>query len=102
MNHAGAAGKILSLISSCKLNGLDPEPYLAEIIHILPYWPRDRYIELAPKYWRATRARLSPNELARDLGPITVPPPPPKEQPSSNRTPVVHEREDAPARPGTP
>ena len=50
-DHAGAAGNILSLVASCKLHGLDPEPYLAEIIHVLPYWPRDRYIELAPKYW---------------------------------------------------
>lgn len=48
-DHAGAAGNILSLIASCKLLGLDPEPYLAEIIRILPYWPRDRYLELAPK-----------------------------------------------------
>jgi len=83
-DHAGAAGNILSLVASCKLHGLDPEPYLAEVIHILPYWPRDRYIELAPRYWRATRARLSPHEPARDLGPITAAPPPPKEQPSSN------------------
>jgi transposase len=83
-DHAGAAGNILSLVASCKLHGLDPEPYLAEIIHIVPYWPRDRYLELAPKFWRATRARLLPNELARDLGHITVPPPPSKEQPSSD------------------
>ena len=45
---------------------------------------RDRYLELAPKYWRATRARLDPRELERELGHITVPPPAAKEQPSSN------------------
>jgi hypothetical protein len=83
-DHAGAAGNILSLVASCKLHDLDPEPYLAEIIRIVPYWPRDRYLELAPKYWRATRARLSPKELELPLGPITVPPPLPKEQPSSD------------------
>lgn len=83
-DHAGAAGNILSLVASCKLHDLDPELYLAEIIHIVPYWPRDRYLELAPKYWRDTRARLSAKELALPLGPITVPAPLPKEQPSPN------------------
>jgi transposase len=83
-DHASAAGNILSLVASCKLHDLDPEPYLSEVIHVVPYWPRDRYLELAPRYWRATRARLSVKELASDLGLITVPPPLPKEQPSSN------------------
>lgn len=83
-DHAGAAGNILSLVASCKLHGLDPELYLSEIIRIVPYWPRDRYLELAPKYWRATRARLSPSELELPLGHITVPPPPSKQQPSSD------------------
>jgi len=83
-DHATAAGNVLSLAASCKLHELDPELYLTEIIRVLPYWPRDRYLELAPKYWRATRARLDPKELERQLGPITVPPPAPKEQPSSN------------------
>ncbi len=83
-DHAGAAGNTLSLIASCKLHRLDPELYLTEIIRILPYWPRTRYLELAPKYWAATRARLSPDELKLPLGRITVPPPPSKEQTSSN------------------
>jgi transposase len=83
-DHAVAAGNVLSLIASCKLHGLDSELYLTEIIRILPYWPRDRYLELAPKYWRATRARLSAEELARPLGHITVPPPLSEEKPSSD------------------
>ncbi|HEX7505595.1 MAG TPA: hypothetical protein VF550_02405, partial [Polyangia bacterium] len=37
-------------------------------------WPRDRYIELAPKYWSKTRARLDPVELANEVGPLTIPP----------------------------
>lgn len=83
-DHARAAGNVLSLAASCKLHDLDPELYFHEMLHVLPYWPRDRYLELAPKYWRATRARLDPKELERELGPITVPPPLPKEQPSPN------------------
>ena len=38
-----------------------PFAYLDEV---LPYWPRHRYLELAPKHWAATRARLRPEELA--------------------------------------
>jgi hypothetical protein len=86
-DHASAAGNVLSLVASCKLHDLDPEPYFCDVIKVLPYWPRDRYLELAPKYWRATRARLDPREIERELGPITVPTPLPTsatEQPTSN------------------
>jgi transposase len=73
-DHASAAANLLSLIASCELHKLDPELYLAEIIHVLPYWPRDRYLELAPKYWAATRARIPAAQLAVEIGDITVPP----------------------------
>jgi hypothetical protein len=83
-DHASAAANLLSLIAFCELHRLDPETYLAEIIHLLPYWPRDRYLELAPKYWAATRARIPASELAVEIGDITVPPPlPPPEQPAT-------------------
>ena len=72
-DHAQAAANLYSLIASCKLHGLDPERYLAEMIHVMPYWPRDRYLELAPAYWTETRARLDPTELDAELGLITVP-----------------------------
>lgn len=71
---AEAAANLYSLIASCKLHGLDPERYLAEMIHIMPYWPRDRFLELAPAYWIQTRARLDPLELEAELGFVTVPP----------------------------
>ena len=74
-DHASAAANLLSLIASCELHRLDPETYLAEIIHVLPFWPRDRYLELAPKYWAATRARIPAAELEVEIGDITVPPP---------------------------
>jgi hypothetical protein len=47
------------------------------VLRVLPYWPKDRMIELAPKHWVATRARLADAELAEHVGTITVPPPPP-------------------------
>ena len=29
----------------------------------MPYWPPERYLELAPAYWVETRRRLDPAEL---------------------------------------
>jgi transposase len=73
-DHAQAAANIFSLVASCRLHALDVETYLAEIIRVMPYWPRDRYLELAPKYWARTRARLDQRELELPLGHVTVPP----------------------------
>ncbi|MGC4068613.1 MAG: IS66 family transposase [Polyangiaceae bacterium] len=74
-DHAQAAANLFSLIASCQLHGIEPEQYLAELIHVMPYWPRNRYLELAPANWRLTRERLVAEELSREIGPITVPPP---------------------------
>jgi len=79
-DHAEAAANLFSLIASCKWHQIDPELYLAEIVRVMPYWPRDRYLELAPKHWPATRARLAGDKLAKEIGPITVPPPMAKQQ----------------------
>jgi transposase len=73
--HGEAAGHIFSLIASARLHRLDPEGYLRDLFRVLAHWPRDRYLELAPKYWAQTRARLDPGELAAEIGVLTVPPP---------------------------
>jgi transposase len=86
-DHAVAAGHLFSLIASARLHRLDPEAYLRDVIRVLPFWPHDRYLELAPKYWTATRARLSAGELDAEVGTVTVPPQPsaaPAEQPPTN------------------
>ena len=85
-DHASAAANLLSLIASCELHRLDPETYLAEIVHVLPFWPRDRYLELAPKYWAATRARIPAAQLAVEIGDITVPLPLPLSSPEQPAT----------------
>jgi transposase len=83
-DHGVAAGHIMSLIASARLHGLGPEVYLRDIFRVLPHWPPDRYLELAPKYWAATRARLDPKQLAAEIGPLTVPEPASaKEQPAT-------------------
>ncbi len=84
-DHAHSAANLFSLIASCKLHRLDPEAYLTDIFRVMPYWPRDRYLELTPKYWARTRARLSTKELELPLGHITVPPPLAPEQQGAPR-----------------
>jgi len=74
-DHAQATANLFSLVASCKLHGLDPEAYLTDIIRVMPYWPRARYLELCPRDWTATRARLDPGEIDLPIGHITVPPP---------------------------
>lgn len=71
--HAESAAALFTLIASCRLYRLDPETYLDEVIRVLPHWPSERYLELAPKFWAATRARLAPKELEAPLGAFTVP-----------------------------
>ena len=82
-DHAQAAANIFSLVASCRLHGLDVESYLTDVIRVMPYWPPERYLELAPKYWVATRRRIPKRELELALGPVTVPPPA-EQQPPPN------------------
>ncbi len=72
--HGEATGHLFSMIASARLHGLDPERYLRDIFRVLAYWPSDRHLELAPKFWAATRSRLDAGELDVEVGVITVPP----------------------------
>ena len=72
--HAQAAAAIFSLVASCRLHRIDPVTYLDEVLRVLPYWPRERHLELAPLHWTETRATLSAEELDKPLGLISVPP----------------------------
>jgi hypothetical protein len=49
-----------SLIASCMLHRLNPEIYLEQLLRIVPHWPKNRVLELAPKYWMDTVAKLDP------------------------------------------
>jgi transposase len=74
--HAEAAAALFSLIASCRLHKLDPFSYFEEILRVLPYWPKDRYLELSPRHWAQTRRRLNPDELSAVLSSFEVPPTP--------------------------
>jgi hypothetical protein len=43
-----------SLLASCQLHGLDPWAYLRDIFCLLRTWPPDRFLELAPAFWKQT------------------------------------------------
>jgi len=83
-DHAVSAGNLFTLIASARLHRLDPETYLRDLIRVLAYWPKERYLELAPKYWARTRARLDAAELAVEIGTLTVPPALPADPPAAN------------------
>lgn len=83
--HGLTSGYLLTLIASARLHRLDPEVYLRDVFRVLPHWPRDRYLELAPRYWRITRARLRPDELEQEVGWLTIPEPPLPTMPAINR-----------------
>ena len=71
--HAESAAAIFSIIASCRLHAIDPEQYLDEVLRVLPYWPKERHLELAPKNWKATRAKLRADELEAPLCSFTIP-----------------------------
>jgi hypothetical protein len=46
---------IASLIESCKLNGVDPQAYFADVLtKLVNLWPAARLDELLPWAWRAS------------------------------------------------
>ena len=63
----------VSLIASCQMHGIEPWAYLRDLLHLLPDWPKNRLLELAPAYWKQTleygeaQRRLDQNPLRRAL-----------------------------------
>ena len=71
--HAESSAVLISLVASCKLKRIDPESYLRDLFRVLPAWPANRLLELAPRYWTWTKARLVASELAAPYGYLTIP-----------------------------
>jgi hypothetical protein len=52
-----ANATFVSLLASCQLHNIAPWPYLRDIFCLLPRWPVQRVLDLAPAYWSKTAAR---------------------------------------------
>lgn len=52
---AQAAATLFTLTGSCMLQGIDPWPYLADVLTRLPDHPVNRVHELTPRAWRLAR-----------------------------------------------
>jgi transposase len=55
--HAGGdrAAAIYTLIETCKMNYVDPQAWLADVLARLPDHPASRVTELLPWTWKATQ-----------------------------------------------
>lgn len=51
------AATFVSLIASAKLHSLEPYAYLRDLFCLLPSWPRNQVLELAPAYFKQTLQR---------------------------------------------
>lgn len=72
-DHAKSTAALFSIVASARLHRIEPEEYLRCLIRLVPLWPKDRMLELAPLFWARTRERLDPKALAAEFGPIAIP-----------------------------
>jgi hypothetical protein len=50
---------LASLIECCKLNSIEPQAYLADVLtRLVNLWPNNRLDELLPWAWAGTRTKL--------------------------------------------
>jgi len=53
---------LVSLLASCSLQRIEPFAYLRDLLCLLPGWPQQRVLELAPAYWRQTLEKREAQE----------------------------------------
>ncbi len=53
-----AAATIYTLIESCKMNGVEPRTFLADVLERIGSHPADRITELIPSEWKRLREPL--------------------------------------------
>ena len=51
----GELGRLASLVETCKLNGVDPQAYLADVLQARQWLAASRIDELMPWAWAASR-----------------------------------------------
>ena len=59
--HGARAAAIYSVIETAKMNGVEPQAYIADVIAKIAAWPAARWDELLPWNWQPTEevARLA-------------------------------------------
>jgi transposase len=57
----------VSLVASCQMHAIEPWAYLRDVLTLLPSWPKQRVLELAPKNWPSTLARPETQERLAEL-----------------------------------
>lgn len=55
-----------TLVGSCHLHDIEPEGYLREVMCLLPDWPKNRILELAPCNWKQTRQKPETQQMLAD------------------------------------
>jgi transposase len=54
------AAAIYSVIETCKMNGINPQPYIADVIaQIATDWPASRWDELIPWNWQPEQPQIA-------------------------------------------
>jgi transposase len=53
------AAVVYTLVESCKLNDVDPQAWLADVLARLPDHPASRIVELLPWNWKAARLAIA-------------------------------------------
>ena len=48
---------LVTLLASCEMHGLEPYAYLRDLLCLMPSWPINKVLELAPANWKATVER---------------------------------------------
>jgi transposase len=72
---AEAVGIVQSLISTCRLHGVDPYTYLVDVLQRVQIHPAKRVLELTPRLWKQHFAdQALRSDVERDI-PATAPPP---------------------------
>ncbi len=56
---------LVTLLASCEMHGLEPYAYLRDLLCLMPSWPINKVLELAPANWKATVERPEVPAAAR-------------------------------------
>lgn len=48
---------LVTLLASCQMHGIEPIGYLRDLLCLMPSWPQQQVLDLAPAYWSTTTAR---------------------------------------------